>query len=40
MKADPDGEETGMEDVILNNEREHHWRMIFEYNGRGMDYDK
>ena len=29
-----------MEDVNLDDERERHWRMVFEDNDGGMDYEK
>ena len=37
---DPDPDEEDMEDVRLDDERERHWRMVFEDNGGGVDYDK
>ena len=38
MEANPEREK--MEDGTLNDEREHHWRKIFEDNQGGMDDDK
>ena len=38
MNPDPDEEE--MEDVRLDDKREHHWRMVFRDDGGGMDYEK
>ena len=38
MEADPDKEE--MEDVGLNNERDYHWRVVFEDNEWGIDNEK
>ena len=35
MEDDPDEEE--MDYFNLDNEREHHWRMVFEDNGGGVD---
>ena len=35
---DPDEEEMGY--LNLDNGRERHWRMVFEENGRGVDYEK
>ena len=35
VEDDPDEEE--MDDVNLDNERERHWRMVFEDNGGGVD---
>ena len=38
METDPYEED--MEDVRLDNEREHHWRMVFNDNNGGVDDDK
>ena len=38
MDQDPD--EEYMEDVRLDDEREHHWRMVFEDNGEGVENKK
>ena len=35
MEPDPDEENT--EDVVLDDERERHWRMDFENNNGGVD---
>ena len=35
MEYDPDEED--MDDVNLGDERERHWSMVFEDNGRGVD---
>ena len=35
MEIDPDEED--IKDVGLNDERERHWRMVFEYNNGGVD---
>ena len=37
MDADPD--EYNMEEVRLDNKRDHHWRMVFEGKNRGV-YDE
>ena len=37
---DPDPDEEDMEDVRLDDEREHHWRMVLEDNCGGVDNDK
>ena len=29
-----------MDDVNIDNEREHHWRIVFEENGGGVDDKK
>ena len=29
-----------MEDVVVDNERGNHWRMVFEENCGGRDYEK
>ena len=34
-KPDPDEEE--IKYMVLNDEREHHWRMVFEDNNGGVD---
>ena len=38
MDTDPDEEE--IEDVVLDDERERHWRMVFEDNNGGVDGTK
>ena len=38
VEDDPDEED--MDDVNLDDEREHHWRMVFEDNDGGVDYTK
>ena len=38
VKPDPDDQD--IEDVVINNEREHHWRMVFEDNNGGVDGKK
>ena len=38
MESDLD--EENMEDVILDDERECHWRIIFEENNGGVDEEK
>ena len=38
MDLDPDEED--IEDVVLDDERERHWRMIFEGNSGGVDETK
>ena len=38
MEPDPDEEE--IKDVVLNDERERNWRMVFEYNNGGVDGTK
>ena len=38
MEADPYGED--MEEVRLKYERERHWRIVFEDNKVGVDYEK
>ena len=38
MELDPDEEE--IEDVVLDDERERHWRMVFEENNGGVDGKK
>ena len=38
VEDDPDEEE--MDDVNLDDERGHHWRMVFEDNDRGVDDEK
>ena len=38
VKDDPDDKLMG--DVILDNQREHHWRMVFEDNDRGVENAK
>ena len=38
MEDDP--EEEDIEDVKLDNKREHHWRMFFEDNNGGVDNKK
>ena len=38
MEDDPDEEE--MDNVNLDNEREHHWRKVFEDNDGGVDDKK
>ena len=30
-------DEEDMDDISLDDEREHHWRMVFQDNGRGVD---
>ena len=35
---DPDEEE--IEDVVLNDDREQHWRMVFKNNNGGLDGKK
>ena len=35
VEDDPDDED--MDNVNLNNDREHHWRIVFEDNGLGVD---
>ena len=37
---DPNPDEEDMEDVRLDNKREHQQRMVFKNNGGGMDDDK
>ena len=37
---DLDLDEEGMDDVIINDEREHHWRMFFKDNYGGVDSKK
>ena len=37
VDVDPDIDETEVEDVRLDNERERHWRMIFGENDGGVD---
>ena len=32
--------EEDIKDVRLNNERDHHWRMVFEDNNKGVEYEK
>ena len=38
VEDDPDEEEMG--DINLDNERERHWRVVFEDNAGGMDDEK
>ena len=38
MGEDPDREY--MKDIRLDDESEHHWRMIFEFKNVGIDYEK
>ena len=38
--TDPDPDEEDMEDVKLDNERERHWRIVFEDNDGGVDDKK
>ena len=37
---DPDLYAEAIEDVILENKRQHEWRIFFEENDRGVDGDK
>ena len=37
---EPDTDEEDIEDVVINDEREHHWRMVFEDNNGGVDGTK
>ena len=37
---DPDPDEEEIEDVVLSDERECHWHMIFEDNNGGVDRTK
>ena len=37
---DPHPDEEEVEYLILDNKREHHWRMVFEDNDGGVDNEK
>ena len=37
VEVEDDPNEQDTEDVNLDNERERHWRMVFEYNAGGVD---
>ena len=37
---EPDPGEEGIKDVVLDGDKEHHWRIIFEDNNGGMDGTK
>ena len=37
---DPDPDEEEMEDVRLNDKIEHHWRVVFKDNYRGVEDEK
>ena len=39
-EMDPYPDEKEMEDVRISNERERHWRMVFDYNEGGVDNQK
>ena len=36
----PDADEEAMEDMILDDERQRHWSIVFEYNDVGVDDKK
>ena len=40
VEVDPDPDEEDMGDVKLDDERERHWRIFFEYNDGGVDGKK
>ena len=40
MEVEYDIYEEDMDDVNLDDDREHHWNMVFEDNDRGMDNKK
>ena len=40
IDMDPVTDEEAIEDVRLENKIQHHWRMVFKDNGRGLDGDK
>ena len=37
LGVDPDPDEEEIEDVVLDNDRERHWRMVFQDNNGGVD---
>ena len=40
VSVEPDTDDEEIKDVVLNDERERHWRMVFEDNKVGVDETK